>query len=230
MENGPNHIAIIMDGNGRWAKEKGLPRVSGHKKAVDVVRNIIERSVHLGIKSLTLFAFSSENWSRPKEEVSFLMSLFFKVLNQEVNKLNKNGIKLKIIGNRELLSDRIIQLINSAEKITKNNNILNLNVAINYGGRQDIVNSAKKIISLGFKPEDITEELFSKYLSLNEQTDPDLLIRTSGEQRISNFLLWQLSYSELYFTDVYWPDFSVEEFDKAIEVYKSRQRRYGGVK
>ena len=225
------HIAVIMDGNGRWAKSRGLPRVAGHHKGVDAVRALVSSCIKHKIQVLTLFAFSSENWQRPKLEVKLLMNLFLKLLKEEINKLHENGIKLKIIGGRNRLDKMLQELINNAEDLTKDNTILQLNLAINYGGRADIVNACKVIadrVQIGLiRPEKIDENLFANYLSLSGISEPDLLIRTSGEKRISNFLLWDLAYTELYFTDILWPDFNEADLLKAINFYHTRDRRYG---
>lgn len=230
---GLRHIAVIMDGNGRWARQRGLPRVAGHNKGVDAVRDLVSNCIKHKIQVLTLFAFSSENWSRPKLEVKLLMNLFLKLLKEEVSKLHDNGIRLKIIGGKEELEPKLQQLITNAEKLTENNSTLQLNLAINYGGRADIVNACKIIADraqIGLvKPDKIDESLVASYLSLADVPEPDLLIRTSGEKRISNFLLWHLAYSEMYFTDVLWPDFDEVELVSAIDFFNSRERRFGRV-
>ena len=229
----PHHVAIIMDGNGRWATSKSLSRSDGHKAGVETVRDIVRAAPDLGIKYLTLYAFSSENWKRPENEVSYLMGLIKLYLRKELSELNKNGVCLKIIGNRSKLPLDIREEISRAEEVTKNNDNLTLIIALSYGGRADIVDASRAIaekIKLGeISLEDINEDLISSHLSTAEIPDPDLMIRTSGEQRISNFLMWQLSYSELYFTDIHWPDFSKEDLLEAIEAYKNRDRRLGKV-
>lgn len=227
----PQHIAIIMDGNGRWAKSRRLPRSSGHQKGVQSVRKIVKHCGQLGVNTLTLFAFSSENLNRPSEEVGLLFKLFLTVLKNETTKLNDNNIKLKIIGDLSVFTPEIQRLANDAEKQLSNNNGLNLVIAANYGGRWDIVESAKKIaiksVNGELDPEKIDTSLFNAHSSLAEFPKVDLLIRTSGELRISNFLLWEIAYSELYFCDTLWPDFDEHELDTAIESFHLRERRFG---
>jgi undecaprenyl diphosphate synthase len=227
----PRHVAIIMDGNGRWAQAKGKPRVFGHKKGVEAVREAVKFCRQLNIESLTLFAFSSENWRRPEQEVSTLMELFMFVLTNEVKKLDKNNVKLKIIGDISGFSEKLQKSALEAEQITANNTGLILNVAANYGGQWDIVQAAKSIalqVEKGdFSAANIDELLFSKHMSMAEQAPLDLLIRTGGDLRISNFLLWQAAYAELYFTDTLWPDFNDQVFADAIACYVSRERRFG---
>ncbi len=229
----PNHIAVIMDGNGRWGLNKGLTRSHGHNKGVSVLKNIIKFSKNLGIKVLTVYAFSTENWTRPHEEVNFLLNLFEKVLKKEINELNKELIKIKFIGNLSPFPEKLKIKFMEAENMTQNNNEFTLNVCTNYGGRQELVKVAKELatksISGEIKPEEINEEIFQSLLFTGDLQDPDLLIRTSGEKRISNFLLWQLAYSEIYITDVLWPEFDENEFLKAIIDYQSRKRRFGGI-
>ncbi len=230
----PKHIAIIMDGNGRWAIKKGLPRSFGHNKGVNVLKDIIKVSKNLGCKTLTAYAFSTENWSRPAKEVNFLIDLFEKVINREIEQIHKNSIRINFIGDLTPFPESLKLIINSSESLTKNNQDFTLNICINYGGRQEIVKVAKKIALKYFageiKPNEINEKLFESELLLKGSNDPELLIRTSGEKRISNFLLWQLAYSEIYVTDVFWPDFDKNEFYKAIIDYQSRDRRFGGIK
>jgi len=227
----PKHIAIIMDGNGRWAQAQGKPRVFGHKKGVDAVRNAVTFCQKLEISSLTLFAFSSENWQRPEQEVSTLMELFMFVLTKEVKKLHKNNVKLKIMGELSRFSDKLQKRVVEAEELTKNNTGLCLNIAANYGGRWDITQATKKIAALvsegKIKNEDINEDLISQHIMMADQPALDLLIRTGGDLRISNFLLWQAAYAELYFTDILWPDFNDEAFADSIACYVSRERRFG---
>ncbi len=227
----PQHVGIIMDGNGRWAQNKGMPRVYGHKKGVDAVRESVRFARQTGIKSLTLFAFSSENWKRPEDEVSGLMELFMMVLSREVNTLHKNNVRLNIIGDVTAFSQKIQNKVADAHKLTKNNDGLTLNVAANYGGRWDIVNAAQnlaeKVKSGELEPADINESLFDDYTSMSQQPDLDLLIRTGGESRVSNFLLWQLAYAELYFTPTYWPDFDQLCFAQAVEAFAGTERRFG---
>ena len=230
----PHHIAIIMDGNGRWGLNKGFTRSYGHNKGVSVLKNIIKFSKKLGIKVLTVYAFSTENWSRPVEEVNFLLNLFEKVLEKEINELNKESIRIKFIGDLSPFSEDLRKKFIEAENITLHNDKFTLNVCTNYGGRQELVKVAKELakksISGEIKPEQINEEMFESLLFTSDFKDPDLLIRTSGEKRISNFLLWQLAYSEIYITDVLWPEFDENEFLKAIIDYQSRKRRFGGIK
>lgn len=227
----PRHIAIIMDGNGRWAQSKGKPRVFGHKQGVQSVREAVKFCRQLNIESLTLFAFSSENWRRPEQEVSTLMELFMFVLTNEIKRLDKNNVKLKIIGDISGFSDKLQKRAFEAEEITANNNGLTLNVAANYGGQWDIVQAAKSLatqVEAGkVSAASIDESLFSKQLSMADQAPLDLLIRTGGDLRISNFLLWQAAYAELYFTETLWPDFNEQAFADAIACYVSRERRFG---
>ena len=227
----PEHIAIICDGNGRWAQERGLPRTSGHKEGVARVKELVRLASGLGIGALTFYAFSTENWKRPKEEVSVLMALLVEVLNREIAELHKNNVKLRIIGKKDGLSDTIRNKISEAEKLTENNTGLRLNIAFNYGGRDEIVRSFKKIAekikSTELSVEDIDEKLISDNLDTSGIPDPDFIIRTSGEQRLSNFLLYQSAYSELYFPQVYFPDFGKDQFEIALKEYSNRNRRYG---
>ncbi|MCM8789568.1 MAG: isoprenyl transferase [Candidatus Omnitrophica bacterium] len=232
-DNFPKHIAIIMDGNGRWAKERGLRRSAGHKEGLQRVKEIIKTARKIGIKVLTLFAFSSENWDRPKSEINILMRFLANFLKREINKLDKNDIRLKVIGREKPLAANILDKIKKAEEKTKNNKSLTLVLALNYGSRQEIVDAVKKvaaeIISKRIKLEEVNEEVFSSFLYTAGLPDPDLLIRTSGELRISNFLLWQTSYSEFYFSKKYWPDFKSADFLQAIKEYKMRERRFGKI-
>lgn len=227
----PRHVAIIMDGNGRWAQAKGKPRVFGHKKGVESVRNAVKFCRQLNIESLTLFAFSSENWRRPEQEVTTLMELFMFVLTNEVKKLDKNNVKLKVIGDISRFSDKLQKSVQKAEQLTANNTGLTLNIAANYGGQWDIAQAAKQLakqVEAGdLSAEDIDENALSQYISMHEQAPLDLLIRTGGDLRISNFLLWQAAYAELYFTDTLWPDFNEQAFADAIACYVSRERRFG---
>jgi len=227
----PKHIAIIMDGNGRWAKAKGLPRTLGHKKGMDCVRSTVEACSQRNIEALTLFAFSTENWRRPEEEVGYLMGLFLAMMKSEVKRLHKNNVKLRIIGDRSRFSEKLQKAMLDAEGLTNNNTGLSLNIAANYGGRMDITEATKtlcrKVAKGELKPEDITDEMLQAQLALSDLPEPDLLIRTGGEKRVSNFLLWQLAYAEYYFTDGYWPDFDKQELDKAIASFSIRQRRFG---
>jgi len=229
----PEHVAIIMDGNGRWATKKGLPRSFGHNKGVSVLKEIIKSSKKLGCKVLTVYAFSTENWTRPTQEVNFLIKLFSEVLRKEIEEIHQESIKIKFIGDLTPFPDTLKEIINSSENITKKNNSFLLNICLNYGGRQEIVKVAREIAfkssSGEITPSQVNEELFSSELLTQGIKDPELLIRTSGEKRISNFLLWQLAYSEIYISDVLWPDFNELEFLKAIIDYQSRNRRFGGI-
>jgi undecaprenyl diphosphate synthase len=217
-----------MDGNGRWARKRFLPRVAGHKRGVEVVRDLVKCCAQLEIKYLTLFAFSSENWRRPEEEVSFLMGLFMEVLKREVVKLHENNIRLILIGDRSGFSANLVQQIEASEKLTENNTGLTLTIAANYGGRWDVLQATNKMIHANLnKNSDYTEEDLAPYLSMHYAAEPDLFIRTGGEKRISNFLLWQLAYTELFFTDTLWPDFDKNCFDEAIKSYQKRERRFG---
>jgi undecaprenyl diphosphate synthase len=227
----PRHVAIVMDGNGRWAERRNLPRHAGHKAGVTSVRTSVEQSVKHGIEVLTLFAFSSENWKRPKTEVSLLMDLFMAALRREVKRLKRNNVQLRIIGDRSAFSEKLQQRIAAAEADTADNNGLVLQIAANYGGRWDIVQAVtrlgKRIESGELTADRITEATIAAELSFSGLPDPDLFVRTGGEQRISNFILWQSAYTELYFTDDYWPDFDARAFDRALEYYAGRQRRFG---
>ncbi len=225
----PQHIAIIMDGNGRWAKKRFLPRFIGHQKGLKSVRRLVAHCSALGINALTLFAFSTENWRRPADEVNKLMGLFLKALQKEVSKLNENNIRLLIIGDRSGFSEEIQTHIAIAEATTRDNTGLVLSIAANYGGRWDIVEAVKKwqLANPGLNVSEMTEEALDRYVALNELPEVDLLIRTGGEQRISNFLIWQMAYAEFYFTDDLWPDFDEASIDKAIESFSSRERRFG---
>ena len=229
----PEHIAIIMDGNGRWATKKGLPRSSGHNEGVNVLKEIIKLSKNLGCKILTVYAFSTENWSRPAKEVDFLINLFEKVINREIEDIHKKSIKINFIGDLTPFPQSLKLVIKNSQTLTESNKAFVLNVCVNYGGRQEIVrvvkNIALKSLSGDIKPNEVNEELFESELLTKGSKDPELLIRTSGEKRISNFLLWQLAYSEIYITDVLWPDFNEIEFLKAIIDYQSRDRRFGGI-
>ena len=223
----PRHIAIIMDGNGRWAKRRLLPRVAGHRKGVETLRDVIRACADRGVAHLTVFAFSSENWRRPQEEVTLLMELFMRALENEVTRLHENNIRFRLIGDLSGFSERIQTLIRDAEALTCNNTRLTFTVAANYGGRWDIVQAVKKLMSVGLAADDIDEAALAQQLSLSDAPEPDLFIRTGGEKRISNFLMWQLAYTELYFTDALWPDFNAKALDEAIESYRTRERRFG---
>lgn len=224
----PRHIAMIMDGNGRWAKKRLLPRIAGHRRGVETVREMTRACIDLGVEYLTLFAFSSENWRRPAEEVSFLMQLFVRALEQEVARMHDNGIRLRIVGDRSRFEPRLVQLIEEGEARTQANTRLTLTVAANYGGRWDIMQAVNRMAVE--HPEwqgRYTEEQLSAYLSMHYAPEPDLFIRTGGETRISNFLLWQLAYSELFFTPVLWPDFDRAALEQALTTYRQRERRFG---
>lgn len=233
LSNVPTHVAIIMDGNGRWAKKKGLPRIAGHSAGMQAIKRATRSADKLGIKILTLYAFSTENWKRPETEVKFLMDLPQEFLTKDIDELAKNNVKVKIMGIREQLPNHTLKAIQEAEERTKNNTGLTLVFALNYGSRNEIINAArliaKEAISGNITEEHINEDLFNQYLLTKDYPDPDLLIRTSGEQRISNFLLWQLAYSELWFTPTYWPEFSEDIFLQAIYDYQQRSRRFGGL-
>lgn len=225
----PKHIGIIMDGNGRWAKKHLLPRFVGHQKGLNAVKRVVSHCSEIGIEALTLFAFSTENWKRPKEEVNKLMGLFLKALQKEVQKLSENNVQLRIIGDRYAFSEQIQTHIKFAEESTKNNTGLVLTIAANYGGRADIVNAVRQwqIENPKKSVTDINEDAINQYIALSDIAEPDLLIRTGGEQRISNFLIWQMAYAELYFTDALWPDFGGDEIDEAILSFSKRERRFG---
>ena len=229
----PEHIAIIMDGNGRWATKKGLPRSHGHNKGVDALKDIMKASKKLGCKILTVYAFSTENWTRPTKEVDFLINLFSEVLKNEIEEIHEESTKIKFIGDLTPFPKNLKEIISSSESLTKNNNKFLFNVCVNYGGRQEIVKVAKELAlkssSGEIKPSEVNEELFNSELLTRGIKDPELLIRTSGEKRISNFLLWQLAYSEIHVSEVLWPDFNEFEFLKAIIDYQSRDRRFGGI-
>jgi len=227
----PQHVAVVMDGNGRWAKKRFLPRTAGHRAGVKATRRLVELCAIKGIGALTLFAFSSENWSRPDQEVSSLMSLFVSTLNSEINKLHEQGVRICFIGDRTRFSENLQTSIAAAEEKTAANTRLKLNIAANYGGRWDIVNAvrslSRKLADGDISGEQITEQAFTRELCLVDQPEPDLFIRTGGEQRISNFLLWQIAYTELFFTDTLWPEFNDAAFDEALDWYATRQRRFG---
>ena len=224
---GLKHIAIIMDGNRRWAKEKFLPSVVGHQKGVDSLRNTMRLFDRFGIKYLTVYAFSTENWNRKKEEVEFLMGLLAKTLLNELDEMHQENVKIRFLGDISRLNDNLQSIVRNAENKTKNNTGVNLNIAFNYGSRDEITNAIKDIVEAGLSAEEITEETISQYLYTKDIPDPDLMIRTGGEKRISNYLLWQLAYSELYVTDAYWPDFDEKELVSAILEFEKRNRRYG---
>ncbi|TCS39533.1 undecaprenyl pyrophosphate synthetase [Paucimonas lemoignei] len=223
----PRHIAMIMDGNGRWATKRFLPRVAGHVKGVEAVRNVVEACVARGVEYLTLFAFSSENWRRPADEVSFLMKLFISALEREVAKMHVNGIRLRVVGDLSRFDEKLQKMIAAAERKTADNTRLTLTICANYGGRWDILQATGKMVAANPGVTEFSEEMLAPYLSMAYAPEPDLFIRTGGEQRASNFLLWQMAYSELYFTDTFWPEFDAAALDQAIESYQQRERRFG---
>ena len=229
VEKSPQHVAIIMDGNGRWALSRGLPRLAGHKAGTENLRRVIRYTVEFGVKYLTIYAFSTENWGRPPEEVQGLMFILQDVIDHELNELHKEGVQLRHIGRLEKLNPKIQKKVLKAIELTKNNDRLILNVAFNYSGRDEIVYAIQKIISAGIPAEDVTDEMVNKYLFTAGVPDPDLIIRTSGELRLSNFLIWQAAYSEWYISPKFWPDFDKEEYRRALEAFASRDRRYGKV-
>ncbi|MBK9160307.1 MAG: isoprenyl transferase [Nitrosomonadales bacterium] len=224
----PRHIAIIMDGNGRWAKNRLMPRVMGHQRGVEALREIVKACRSLGVEYLTVFAFSSENWRRPADEVSFLMSLFLKMLEREVARLHENNIRLRIIGDRSRFDERLRKTMQDAEQLTANNSTLTLTIAANYGGRWDVMHAVRSMLKeQPHLAQTFTEDDMRPFLSMSDAPEPDLFIRTGGEKRISNFMLWQLAYTELYFTDVLWPAFGRKELEEAIASYQKRERRFG---
>ncbi len=229
-ENIPKHIAIIMDGNGRWAQSKGKMRAFGHKNGIKAVRETVEGAAEIGIKFLTLYAFSVENWKRPKKEVNALMSLLVTAINNEMQRLIKNNIKLTVIGETDNLPSKTKKELMQAINITKNNTRMTLTLALSYSGKWDILNAVKKIINDKIDPQNLDEKIFQQYLTTKNVPYPELLIRTSGEHRVSNFLLWEIAYSELYFTDTLWPDFRKKDLKKAIIEYQNRERRFGKTK
>lgn len=227
----PVHVAIIMDGNGRWAKAQGLPRTAGHQRGAQAAKEVVKSAVGMGVSYLTLFGFSSENWKRPESEIKELMGLLSFYLKKEIAELNEQGVQFRVIGERERLGQEIVSLIENAEKLTAGNTRLRLTVALSYGGRAEITAATRRVaeeVAAGrLRAEDIDEAEFARHLFTADAPDPDLLIRTSGEQRISNFLLWQLAYAELVFLDTLWPEFSGEDFENAVREFQSRERRYG---
>ena len=225
----PQHIGIIMDGNGRWAEMRNLPRIAGHKEGIEAVRRTVKAADKYKIKYLTLYSFSTENWKRPKEEIEFLFYLMEENLKKEGEELNKNNVKVRFSGRKWELPENLIKIMDYVENLTNENTGLNLIFAINYGGRIEIVDAVKKIVKNCYKEEEIDENLIKKFLYLPDVPDPDLIIRTSGEKRISNFLLWESAYSEFYFTEVLWPDFDENEFLKALIDYQNRKRKFGGI-
>ncbi len=225
----PRHVAIIMDGNGRWALKRRLPRLAGHKAGTENLRRIIKACVEFGIGYLTIYAFSTENWGRPREEVQGLMRILEDVIDKELSELNQQGVQIRHLGRLDQLAPALQKKVLDAVNTTRNNTQLVLNVAFNYGGRDEIVHAIQQMLIDGIKPESVTPDLVSKYMYTAGVPDPDLIIRTSGELRISNFLIWQAAYSEWYVTPIFWPDFSKDEFRKALDEYASRDRRYGKV-
>jgi undecaprenyl diphosphate synthase len=225
----PQHVAIIMDGNGRWALQRGLPRLAGHKAGTENLRRVIRSTVEFGVKYLTIYAFSTENWGRPAEEVQGLLGILQDVIDRELAELHKEGVQLRHIGRLERLSPNLQARVLKAIDLTKNNDRLILNIAWNYGGRDEIVCAIQKIIKDGVAPENVTDELVGRYMFTAGVPDPDLVIRTSGELRVSNFLIWQTAYSEWYVTPTFWPDFGHEEYRRALEAFAQRDRRYGKV-
>lgn len=229
LEKVPQHVAIIMDGNGRWALQRGLPRLAGHKAGTENLRRVIRSTVEFGVKYLTIYAFSTENWGRPPEEVKGLMYILEDVIDRELNELHKEGVQLRHIGRLERLAPSLQEKVLDAIEVTKNNDRLILNIAFNYGGRDEIVQAIQRMMKDGVLPEKVTDELVSQYLYTVGVPDPDLIIRTSGELRVSNFLIWQAAYSEWYITPTFWPDFDKNEYRRALEAFAHRDRRYGKV-
>jgi undecaprenyl diphosphate synthase len=225
----PNHIAIIMDGNGRWAQLRSLPRIEGHRRGAASLKETVKACAELGVKYLTVYAFSTENWKRPKEEVNFLMSLLSSAIDREIGELNKNKVRTRFLGRISMLPERLQKKIRSAEKKTEKNNKLNLNIMLSYGGRAEIIDAVKSMVKNHIKSDRINEESISRSLYTGGMPDPDLLIRTAGEMRVSNFMLWQIAYSEIWVTDVLWPDFRKKHLLEAIEDYSGRIRKFGGL-
>ena len=225
----PRHVAIIMDGNGRWARERGLPRLEGHRRGTENMRRVVSAFGKHGIKYLTLFAFSTENWNRPRTEVAGLFRLLAQVIDRETEELHRREVRLKHVGRLDGLSSHLTKRVKRAVELTKDNSGMTLSVAFNYGGRAEIMDAVRSLLSRGIAPADVNEDVFRRYLYTPDLPDPDLIIRTGGEVRVSNFLLWQAAYSEYYFTPTYWPDFSEEEIEKALLAYSQRQRRFGRV-
>jgi undecaprenyl diphosphate synthase len=223
----PYHLAIIMDGNGRWAKARGLPRLAGHRAGTENLRRTLKACVRHGIKILTIYAFSTENWGRPAEEVRGLMTILEQVIERELKELHEQGVQIRHIGRSENVSPRLLKKIQKAVEMTKHNDTLILNVAFNYGGRQEIIDAVRRMMREGIDPDQVDDALLSQYLYTAGQPDPDLIIRTSGEMRVSNFLIWQGAYAELYVTPTYWPDFNDDELQKALDHYAARERRFG---
>jgi len=223
----PQHVGVIMDGNGRWAREHGLPRLEGHRAGTENIRRVLEACNEFGIKILTIYAFSTENWGRPRAEVRGLMRILEEVIDQEVQNLHKNGVQLRYVGRLEGISQRLQRAVRDAIELTKDNDGLILNVAFNYGGRSEILDAVRRLMGDGISPQELSEELFERYLYTAGLPPPDLIIRTGGEMRLSNFLIWQAAYAEYYSTPTYWPDFNQEELYKALLAYSQRERRFG---
>lgn len=224
----PAHIAIIMDGNGRWAKQRGLPRIAGHRAGLKTLRKLVEHAASIKLGAMTVYAFSKENWQRPEQEVSMLMELFMSTMQSEIVELHKNNVCLRLIGERKAFSAKLQEAMLNAETLTADNSGLKLNVAINYSGRWDIVQACQSLLEQG-RVKELTEEDIQRHLCLNTLPEPDLFIRTGGEKRISNYLLWQLAYTELYFTETLWPDFGADQLDAAIHWFQNRERRFGKI-
>ncbi|MFO7695766.1 MAG: polyprenyl diphosphate synthase [Anaerolineae bacterium] len=225
----PAHVGIIMDGNGRWAQARGLPRTAGHRAGVENLRNVLEAAGEFGIGTVTLYAFSTENWSRPAAEVRAILLLARNVIDREVDELHRRGVRVRVLGRRAGLDEALVRSFEAAEKLTRDNRSMTVNVALNYGGRSDIVDAVKEIVRSGVEPDDISEATICAHLSTAGQPDPDLIIRTAGEMRLSNFMIWQAAYAEYYSTPVYWPDFDRDELQRALLAYQSRRRRFGGL-
>ncbi len=226
----PNHVAIIMDGNGRWARQRGLPRLAGHQAGTNIVRRVVDRFNDYKVKYLTLYAFSTENWRRPDEEVNGLIHILAHMIDRETKALHERGVRLYHLGRADSLSAELQSKVNKAIELTRNNTGITLSIAFDYGGRAEILDAVRRIVRDGIRPEDITESLFSSYLYIPNVPDPDLIVRTAGEMRLSNFLIWQSAYSEYYATPTLWPDFNEQEVDKALLAYSQRERRFGGLK
>ncbi len=230
LERIPQHVGIIMDGNGRWAQARGLPRTAGHQAGAERLREVLQAAMDFGIPILTVYAFSTENWSRPRQEVQAILQIFHRAIATELRQLQEAGIRLKHLGRTEGLAPELVSKIREAEALTANNQRLHLNIAFNYGGRADIVDAVKRIVAKGLPPEAITEQLIAEHLTTAGQPDPDLIIRTAGEMRLSNFLIWQAAYAEFYSTPTLWPDFGREELYQALLAYQRRERRFGGLR
>ena len=226
----PRHVAVVMDGNGRWARQRFMPRFFGHKQGVDALVRAVNAFADRGVEYLTVFAFSSENWKRPSEEVSGLMSLVLVAVSKYLSKLSGDGVRIRIVGDRSAVSDKLRRAWEHAEQLTQDNTRITLSVAFNYGGRWDVVQACRKAMAEGLRPDELDEAWLSSHMALSFAPDPDLFIRTGGEMRISNFLLWQAAYSELYFTECLWPDFGVDEIDSALEAFAQRDRRFGTIR